>query len=83
MQPNKFASIILRKIKTRIALRAQRRINFIVYISVEVVKFYKLQFVFNVSSFVGYLNPIPAGVLENQDTLGRGQFGPPPSKSNV
>ena len=27
-------------------------------------------------------NPIPAGVLENQDTLG-GQFDPPPSKSHV
>ena len=23
------------------------------------------------------LNPIPAGVLENQDTLGGGQFDPP------
>ena len=28
-------------------------------------------------------NPIPAGVLENQDTLGGGQFDPPPSKSHV
>ena len=28
-------------------------------------------------------NPIPAGVLENQDTLGGGQFDPPHSKSNV
>ena len=28
------------------------------------------------------LNPIPAGVLENQDMLG-GQFDPPPSKSHV
>ena len=27
-------------------------------------------------------NPIPAGVLENQDMLGRGQFDPP-SKSHV
>jgi len=27
-------------------------------------------------------NPIPAGVLENQDTLGGGQFDPP-SKSHV
>ena len=27
---------------------------------------------------MGYLNPIPAGVLENQDTLGGwGQFEPP------
>ena len=24
-----------------------------------------------------FLNPIPAGVLENQDTLGGGQFDPP------
>ena len=24
------------------------------------------------------INPIPAGVLENQDTLGGGQFDPPP-----
>ena len=29
------------------------------------------------------LNPIPAGVLENQATLGGGQFDPPPSKSPV
>ena len=29
------------------------------------------------------INPIPAGVLENQDTLGGGQFDPPPSKSHV
>ena len=30
------------------------------------------------------LNPIPAGVLENQDMLGGGQFPPPPpSKSHV
>ena len=28
---------------------------------------------------MGYLNPIPAGVLENQDTLGGGQFEPPPN----
>ena len=28
------------------------------------------------------INPIPAGVLENQDTLGGGQFDPP-SKSHV
>jgi len=28
-------------------------------------------------------NPISAGVLENQDTLGGGQFDPPPSKSHV
>ena len=28
------------------------------------------------------LNPIPAGVLENQDMLGGGQFDPP-SKSNI
>ena len=28
-------------------------------------------------------NPIPAGVLENQDTLGGGHFAPPPSKSHV
>ena len=28
-------------------------------------------------------NPIPAGVLENQDTLGGGQIDPPPSKSHV
>jgi len=28
------------------------------------------------------LNPIPAGVLENQDMLGGGQFDPP-SKSHV
>ena len=28
-------------------------------------------------------NPIPAEVLENQDTLGGGQFDPPPSKSHV
>ena len=28
-------------------------------------------------------NPIPAGVLENQDTLGGGQLDPPPSKSHV
>ena len=31
----------------------------------------------------GTLNPIPAGVLENQDMLGGGQFDPPPSKSYV
>ena len=30
-----------------------------------------------------FFNPIPAGVLENQDTLGGGQFDPPPSKSPV
>ena len=30
----------------------------------------------------GDFNPIPAGVLENQDTLGGGQFDPP-SKSHV
>jgi hypothetical protein len=29
-----------------------------------------------------HFNPIPAGVLENQDTLGGGQFDPP-SKSHV
>ena len=29
------------------------------------------------------VNPIPAGVLENQDILGGGQFDPPPSKSHV
>ena len=30
------------------------------------------------------INPIPAGVLENQDMLGgEGQFDPPPSKSHV
>ena len=28
-------------------------------------------------------NPIPAGVLENQDTLGGGSIWPPPSKSHV
>jgi len=28
-------------------------------------------------------NPIPAGVLKNQDMLGGGQFDPPPSKSHV
>jgi len=28
-------------------------------------------------------NPIPAGVLENQDTLGGGVNLPPPSKSHV
>jgi len=28
-------------------------------------------------------NPISAGVLENQDMLGGGQFDPPPSKSHV
>jgi len=28
------------------------------------------------------INPIPAGVLENQDMLGGGQFDPP-SKSHV
>ena len=27
---------------------------------------------------VVYINPIPAGVLENQDMLGGGQFDPPP-----
>jgi len=33
-----------------------------------------------VLSKVFLLNPIPAGVLENQDTLGGGgQFDPPPS----
>ena len=30
-----------------------------------------------------YINPIPARVLENQDTLGGGQFDPPPFKSHV
>jgi len=29
------------------------------------------------------VNPISAGVLENQDMLGGGQFDPPPSKSHV
>ena len=29
------------------------------------------------------VNPILAGVLENQDTLGGGQFDPPPSKYHV
>ena len=29
------------------------------------------------------INPIPAGVLENQDTLGGGNLTPPPSKSHV
>ena len=28
-------------------------------------------------------HPIPAGVLENQDMLGGGQFDPTPSKSHV
>ena len=28
------------------------------------------------------ITPIPAGVLENQDMLGGGQFDPPPSKSH-
>ena len=28
--------------------------------------------------FIERINPIPAGVLENQDTLGGGQFDPPP-----
>ena len=28
-------------------------------------------------------SPISAGVLENQDMLGGGQFNPPPSKSHV
>ena len=32
--------------------------------------------------FHGWFNPIPAGVLENQYTLGGGQFDPP-SKSHV
>ena len=26
---------------------------------------------------INIINPIPAGVLENQDTLGGGQFDPP------
>ena len=29
------------------------------------------------------VNPIPAGVLENQDTLGGGNLTPPPSISHV
>ena len=29
------------------------------------------------------VNPISAGVLENQDTLGGGSIWPPPSKSHV
>ena len=29
------------------------------------------------------VNPISAGVLENQDMLGEGKFDPPPSKSHV
>ena len=32
---------------------------------------------------INSFNPIPAGVLENQDTQGGGQFDPPPSKSHV
>jgi len=35
------------------------------------------------NSFSIALNPIPAGVLENQDMLGGGQLDPPPSKSHV
>ena len=27
-----------------------------------------------------FVNPIPAGVLENQDMLGGGQFDPPPQR---
>ena len=34
-------------------------------------------------SCFSFFNPIPAEVLENQDTLGGGQFDPPPSKSYV
>ena len=34
-------------------------------------------------SRVVQFNPIPAGVLENQDMLGGGQFDPPSSKSHV
>jgi len=30
-----------------------------------------------------YFNPIPAGVLENQDMLGGVNLTPPPSKSHV
>ena len=33
--------------------------------------------------FDDIFNPIPAGVLENQDMLEGGQFDPPPSKSHV
>ena len=32
---------------------------------------------------INQINPIPAGVLENQDMLRGGQFDPPPSKSHV
>jgi len=32
----------------------------------------------NLKSISTLINPIPAGVLENQDMLGGGQFDPPP-----
>ena len=34
--------------------------------------------IFKIMNPVTEFNPIPAGVLENQDTLGGGQFDPPP-----
>ena len=42
----------------------------------------KTTFYFNFDFYQAF-NPIPAGVLENQDALGGGQFDPPPSKSHV
>ena len=42
-----------------------------------------LDFAFRAFRAPFFINPIPAGVLENQDMLGGGQFDPPPSKSHV
>ena len=36
-----------------------------------------LQISYFQSSLILFINPIPAGVLENQDMLGGGQFDPP------
>ena len=38
---------------------------------------------FTIKFTIKSINPIPAGVLENQDMLGGDQFDPPPSKSHV
>ena len=39
-------------------------------------------FSFSLTIFNISLNPISAGVIENQDMMGGGQFDPPPSPLN-
>ena len=41
------------------------------------IRFLATAFQKNLNEIEMTFNPIPAGVLENQDTLGGGQFDPP------